>query len=138
MRPILATLIALGLAGPALAEGDAVKGEDNFKKCRACHSIETETGEVIVKGGKTGPNLYGVAGRTAGTYDDFKYGPDLVAAGEQGLVWNEEEFVAYVQDPTGFLKEHLDNSKAKSRMTLKLPKGGEDIFAYLVSVGPQN
>ncbi|MHC9234599.1 c-type cytochrome [Pseudooceanicola sp. 502str34] len=124
----LSVLAALALmTAPALA-GDAGAGEKDFRKCKACHSIEG-----AVKGGRTGPDLHGVIGRTAGTHDGFKYGPDLVAAGEKGLVWDEETIVAYVADPRGFLQEYLGDSGAKSKMTFKLPKGGEDIAAYLAT-----
>ncbi len=132
----LAALAATAVSAPAFAEGDAAKGEKGFNKCKSCHMIVTDDGETIVKGGKTGPNLYGLPGRTAGTFDGFKYGADLVAAGEAGLVWDEEQFVAYSADPKGFLKEYLDNSSAKSKMSFRLKKGGEDVWAYLVSVSP--
>ena len=126
-------LIASLAAAPALA-GDAAKGEKEFNKCRSCHEVVSASGDVIVKGGKTGPNLWGVAGRTAGSAEGFSYGPHMVAAGEKGLTWDEASFAAYTADPAGFLKEYLGDSKAKAKMTFKLKKGAEDIFAYLVSV----
>ena len=141
MTRILATLCAALLsAGPALAAnvtGDAAKGEDGFKKCRSCHSIVSDAGDVIVKGGRTGPNLWGIAGRQAGTEVEFKFGPDIVAAGEAGLSWTEESFASYTQDPKAFLADYLDDSKAKSKMTFRLKSGAEDIWAYLVSLGPE-
>ena len=133
MSRIAATLIAALIASPALAEGDAAKGENGFKKCRSCHEIVSDSGEVIVKGGKTGPNLYGVAGRQAGSVEGYKYDADLVAAGEAGLVWDEANFAAWTADPTSFLKDH-GFPKAKSKMTFKLKSGAEDIYAYLASV----
>ena len=42
----------------AYAEGDAHKGAKEFNKCKACHTIASAD-EIIVRGGKTGPNLYG-------------------------------------------------------------------------------
>ena len=137
MTRTFAALIALSFAAPAFADGhggDAAAGEKEFNKCKSCHMIESDAGETIVKGGKTGPNLYGVIGRTAGTAD-FKYGKDLVAAGEAGLVWDEANLAEYIADPRAFLREYLDDSKAKSRMAFKLKKGGEDVAAYLASVG---
>ncbi|MDF1718002.1 MAG: cytochrome C [Antarcticimicrobium sp.] len=136
MNRLIATAIVGLLAAPALAEGDAAKGEKTFNKCKACHSIISDSGETIVKGGKTGPNLFGVIGRTVGTYEDFRYGDDIVAVGEAGLVWDEKAFNHYVEDPRGFLRETLDDKGAKSKMTFKLKKGGEDVYAYLVSVAP--
>ena len=137
MTRTFAALIALSFAAPAFADGhggDAAAGEKEFNKCKSCHMIESDAGETIVKGGKTGPNLYGVIGRTAGTAD-FKYGKDLVAAGEAGLVWDEANLAEYTADPRAFLREYLGDSKAKSRMAFKLKKGGADVAAYLASVG---
>lgn len=130
---LIASAALLTLAAPAFA-GDAAKGEKTFKKCKSCHVIETPAGETIVKGGKTGPNLYGVIGRQAGTAEGFKYGADLVAAGEGGLVWDEASLAAFVADPKGYLKEVTGKGSAKSKMSFKLRKGGDDVAAYLASV----
>jgi len=130
---LTAVLAALALSGPAFAEGDIAKGEKTFKKCKSCHMI-VDGENVIVKGGKTGPNLYGIIGKAAGAQEGYKYGKSLLAAAEAGLVWDEEQFVAYIQDPAGYLKEYLDDPKAKSKMSLKLKKGMEDVYAYLESV----
>lgn len=135
-------LAATVLAAPAFAEshagsGDAAAGENVFKKCKACHSIVADDGTAIVKGGKVGPNLYGVVGRTAGAQADFKgYSSSITAAGEKAVVWDEANFVKYVQDPSGFLKEATGDDGAKSKMAFKLNKGMEDVYAYLASVGP--
>ena len=126
-------MAATVFAAPAFAEGDADKGEKALKKCKSCHMIKNGD-DVIVKGGKTGPNLYGIIGRTAGTEEGFKYGSSLVEAGEKGLVWDAENFVAYSADPKAFLQEYLDDGTAKSKMSFKLKKGGEDVAAYLESV----
>ncbi|KQB11910.1 cytochrome C [Rhodobacter capsulatus] len=128
-----ATLAALVLAAPAFA-GDAAKGEKEFNKCKTCHSIIAPDGTEIVKGAKTGPNLYGVVGRTAGTYPEFKYKDSIVALGASGFAWTEEDIATYVKDPGAFLKEKTDDKKAKSGMAFKLAKGGEDVAAYLASV----
>ena len=136
MKLLVVTACLSLLAAPAFAEGDIAKGEKSFKKCKSCHTIVSDEGEVIFKGGKTGPNLWGIAGRTAGSYDGFKYSKDMIAAGEGGLVWNEEKLVAFIADPRGFLKTETGNSKAKTKMSFRLKKGGEDIYAFLASVGP--
>lgn len=135
MKLTLITTAALfALSAPVFA-GDAAVGEKEFKKCKSCHMIEAADGTSIVKGGKTGPNLYGVIGRTAGTAD-FKYGDSIVAAGAAGLVWDETNIVAYIADPKAFLAEATGDAAAKSKMSFKLAKGGEDLAAYLASVAP--
>ena len=53
---ILSAIASAALATPLLASGDAAKGEADFKKCKACHSITAADGTDIVKGGKVGPN----------------------------------------------------------------------------------
>ena len=139
VRAFIAAITSLALAGPALAEGDAAAGEKEFGKCRACHSIEGPDG-VIQKGGKTGPNLYGLPGRTAGAYEGFdKYKASIVAAGEGGLVWDEAQFVAYVQDPNAFLKEATGDSKARSGMAFRVRKEDDavNLWAYIASVSPE-
>jgi cytochrome c len=128
----LLTTIALLFSAPVLA-ADAQKGEKDFRTCRACHTISNGD-EVIYKGGKTGPNLYGIIGQQAGTYPDYKYGDDLVAAGEAGLVWTEDLLVAFVSDPKSFLTEQL-GTRARSRMSFR-KKDASDIIAYLAEVGP--
>lgn len=132
---LIASLSLALLAAPALA-GDAAKGEADFKKCKACHAIVADDGTEIQKGGKTGPNLYGVIGRQIGSLPDFKYGDDIVAAGADGTVWDEAMLAAYVADPGAWLKEKTGNASAKSKMSFKLAKGGEDMAAYLASLKP--
>lgn len=133
-RTLTSILAALLLSGPALAAGDAAKGEADFKKCKACHSIIKDDGTAIVKGGKTGPNLFSVVGRAAGSVADFKYSEVMEEAGEKGLVWTEENLIAYLPDPTKFLDEFSGDDDGRSKMTFKLTKGAEDIAAYLASV----
>ena len=145
MRHVLATAMLISTLGAPViagghASGDAVAGEGDFRQCRSCHSITDGDGNDIVKGGRTGPNLWGLPGSTAGSREDFpRYGDDLVAAGEAGLVWDEESFVAYVQDPAGFLKEHNGDSGARSMMSFRL-RDAEDavnLWAYIASVSPE-
>ncbi len=132
---LIAGLTLAALAAPAFA-GDAAKGEADFKKCKACHAITADDGTEIVKGGKTGPNLYGVIGRQIGSYPDFKYGESIVAAGADGTLWDEASLAVYVADPTAWLKTKTGDDAAKSKMSFKLAKGGEDMAAYLASVKP--
>ena len=121
------------LSSPAFA-GDAAKGEADFKKCKSCHAITATDGTEIVKGGKTGPNLFGVIGRQIGSVADFKYGDAIVAAGADGSVWDEASLAAYVVDPAKWLQDKTGDAAAKSKMTFKLAKGGEDMVAYLATL----
>lgn len=133
MKKLAVTLILMTLAAPAFA-GDAAKGEADFKKCKTCHSVIAADGTEIVKGGKVGPNLFGVVGRTPGTLADYKYGESIVAAGATGIVWDEASLATYVADPAAWLQTVTGDAAAKSKMTFKLAKGGEDMAAYLATL----
>lgn len=127
-------IAALGLsAAPALA-GDAALGEAEFKKCKSCHAITAPDGTEVQKGGKTGPNLWGLDGKAVGSTADYKYGESILAAGAAGKVWDEASLAVYVTDPAAWLKEATGDEAAKSKMTFKLTKGAEDMAAYLVSL----
>lgn len=132
---LFAALGAVALAAPVLAQ-DVAKGEKEFNKCKACHMIAAPDGTVIVKGAKTGPNLYGVIGRPLASYPGFEYGEGIKKAGAKGLVWDQAMLAEYVKDPTKWLDANSGDPKAKSKMAFKLPKGGEDVAAYLASVAP--
>lgn len=136
MNYLMLVAVSLTIATPAFAEGDVAAGENDFKKCKACHMIASAD-EVIVKGGKTGPNLYGVVGRPAASEEGFKYGASIMQAAEAGLVWDQEKLVTYLEDPTAFLKDVTGDSGAKSKMTFRLKDGG-DVIAYLASLSPDS
>lgn len=139
LAAISLTLMAAPAFSDGHATGNAEDGESVFKKCKACHSIIDNEGEVVVKGGKTGPNLYGLYTRVAGTQADFKkYGKSLQETGENGLEWNEADFLNYVADPRKFLRSYLDDKKAKTKMSFKLKseQDAKDVWAYIVANGP--
>ena len=133
MRLIPVTIAAALVTAPAFA-GDPAAGERMWRQCQACHMIVSPDGETIQRGQRTGPNLYGVIGREAGAYPDFRYSPAMQAAGEEGLVWDLDSFVAYVENPTGFLREFLGDNSARGSMAFQLRSGAEDLYAYLESV----
>jgi cytochrome c len=130
---ILLAVAATAMAAPAFA-GDPAAGEDTFKKCKACHSVIAPDGTEIQKGGRTGPNLYGVIGRGVASDPDFKYGESIAALGATGAIWDEASLAAYVANPADYLKTALGDNAAKSKMSFKLASGGEDVAAYLASV----
>jgi cytochrome c len=138
MKTTLTTLAVLTAfaAAPAFAAGDAEAGAKVFNKCQTCHVVANEAGETLAgKNAKTGPNLYGIVGRAAGTYPEFKYGESIVALGASGFVWTEADIVTYVADPAAFLKDKSGDSKAKSKMMFKLKNETEaaDVAAFLAT-----
>ena len=127
-------LLALAMASPALA-GDPAKGEENFKKCKSCHSITAPDGTEVQKGGKTGPNLFGVVGRAVASSPDFKYGEGMLEVNAKGTVWDEAQIVTYLADPTAWVKATTGDDAAKSKMSFKLSDAeiAADMAAYLAT-----
>ncbi|NBD29060.1 MAG: cytochrome C [Alphaproteobacteria bacterium] len=141
-RPL--TILAAATLGTAAiaddhATGDPAAGEQAFRQCASCHMIVDDAGETIARGGRVGPNLYGVVGRQRGSVEDFRYSDLLIAAGEVegNTAWDEESFVAYVQDPSGWLTEFTGES-GRGKMTYMVRKEEDavNVWAYLASVGP--
>jgi len=132
------TALALTLASglPAFAAGDAVAGEKVFNKCQTCHVVVNEAGETLAgMKSKTGPNLYGVIGRVAGSQEGFKYGTGIQLLTAAGYVWTEADMAVYVQDAGKFLIEKTGDKKARSKMVYKLPneKDAADVTAFLAT-----
>jgi len=143
MKTKLTMIAALAglLATPALAqEGDAEAGERVFNQCQACHVVEDDDGNVLAgRNGQVGPNLYGLPGRAAAAVEGFRYGDGIQAAAEQGMVWDEETFVAYLQDPTAYLREVTGDNRARSNMSYRVrsEEDAADVWAYIVSLSPE-
>jgi cytochrome c len=138
----LAAALAI-LAAPAFAQdltptlGDAANGEEQFnRQCVACHIVADADGNVLAgRNSRTGPNQYGLVGRAIGSAEDFSYSDGLVALGEAGEVWNEENFVGYVQDPTGWIREKLEDRRARGKMAyqVRAEQDAYDLYAYLAT-----
>jgi len=86
--------VEMATLDPALV----AEGEKAFKKCKACHQI----GEGASN--KTGPQLNGVMGRTAGTVEGFRYSKVFEAAASDGLVWTDETLAEFLSKPKAYLK----------------------------------
>ncbi|WP_458792160.1 c-type cytochrome [Yoonia sp. MH D7] len=138
MRTLPLVAIFTALAVPAFAEGDIAAGEEQFnRQCVSCHVVRNEAGDVLAgRNAKTGPNLYGIVGRALGSEEGFRYGDSLLVAGESGMVWDEESFVGYVLDPTGWLREVTGDPRARGKMAYKVRDEQEalDIYTYIASL----
>lgn len=107
MKVLSVALIATGalmMATGAAAAQDAAKGKSVFNQCMACHALD----HAII-----GPQLGGVIGRKAGSVAGFSYSDLMKAAGDAGLVWNEQEIADYLKNPTQYLQDYV-KSKGKS------------------------
>jgi len=118
--------------------GDPEAGEAAFRACIACHVVrDPDSGEVLAgRNGRTGPNLYGIAGRDSGSIEDFRYSSLAQAAAEQGLVWTEETFAAYVPNATDFLTE-FTGERGRSTMTPQRVSEEDaiNLYAFLAQFG---
>ncbi len=136
------TAAAALLTTPVLADGhatgDAEAGEAAFRQCISCHVVVDAAGETLAgRNARTGPNLWGIDGRMVGSVEDFRYGNGLTALMEAETVWDEASFVAYVQDPTGWIRETTGDDSLRGAMSFRV-RSEEDalnLYAYLVSLG---
>jgi cytochrome c len=97
--------------------GDLSNGQSKFALCRSCHTI-TEGGPDL-----TGPNLYGVFGRMAGSKAGYSYSDAVKAA---GFTWDAQQLDKWLADPRGFMPG--------TKMTFAGIKGEKDridLIAYL-------
>lgn len=134
---VVAALLATPFVAQAEPTGNAAAGESEFRQCSSCHGVVDPDGTVIHRLAPTGPNLWGVAGRQAGAYDGYARfsGPIVSAGAEHGVVWDEVNFVAFVSDPSGYLREITGDARARSNMNHRLRGSAEDIYAYLAQFG---
>ena len=135
-----ATLLSAPMAFAQDASGDAAAGEAAFRQCIACHVVVNEEGDTLAgRNARTGPNLYGVAGRTAGVVEDFRYSRGLQALNEAEHVWTEENFVAYAQDPTGHIREATGDNSLRGSMSYRVRSEDDalNLYAYLASLAAE-
>lgn len=76
-----------------LATADAGKGANVFKKCAACHKLETGANA-------TGPYLAGVVGRPVASVDGYGYSS---AMAEHGGNWTPEELNHFLENPKKYI-----------------------------------
>jgi cytochrome c len=99
-------------------EGDATAGQAVFKKCMACHNVDTDKAKV-------GPSLKGIIGRQPGTVAGFKYSKGMVEFGA-GKIWDEALLKSYLPDPKGMVK-----GTKMAFPGLKKEKDVLDVIAYI-------
>lgn len=97
-RLMTASALTLGLAAPALAEGDPAAGEKVFNKCKACHMV----GEGAKN--RVGPVLNGVVGGPVAAVAYFAYSDVFREKAAAGAVWTEEELAAFLASPRKYAK----------------------------------
>ena len=84
---LLGAVLLCAASTIARADGDLVKGEDIYKRCQGCHSIERN---------RIGPMHKGLFGRPAGSVAGFLYSD---AMKNSGIVWSEQTLDQFLQGP---------------------------------------
>ena len=119
-------IAVLGLsAASAQAQqaGDPAAGAAVFKKCLACHNVETDKAKI-------GPSLKGVIGRQPGTMTGFSYSSAMKGFGE-GKLWDDALLAEYLHDPRAIVK-----GTKMAFAGLKKDQEIADVIAYLKTFGP--
>jgi cytochrome c len=103
---------------PAYAAADLSNGRNKFELCRQCHTIVKDGPSM------TGPNLYGVFGKPAGTNQPaFAYSNALKAS---GMTWDAATIDKWITDPRAVLP--------KTKMSfagMPDPNDRRDVIAYV-------
>ena len=102
-----------------LASADLVKGAKVFKKCSACHKLESGANGV-------GPHLYAIVDRTVGSVDGFGYSGSLVAVAE---TWSAENLDGFLTKPS----KYAPGTKM-SFNGLSKPEDRANLIAYLQTI----
>ena len=90
---VAALSVAVMVAAPVMAEGNAARGERLFnQQCKACHTVDKDGARTV------GPNLHGLVGRKAGSTEGFSSSDAMKAS---GIVWDDKTLVEYLKDPKG-------------------------------------
>ncbi len=90
-RFAIAALATIAFLSPASAQlGDAARGQQNFRACAPCHSLEPDRN-------MTGPSLANLWGRKAGGLSSFeRYSEALKAS---GIIWDDRSLDGWLTDP---------------------------------------
>lgn len=104
----------------AYQHADLDNGQAKFALCKSCHTV--------VQGGSnmTGPNLWGIFGRKAGSAPGFAYSDGLKAT---GIVWDADKIDQWITNP-----RKLVPSTKMTYAGMENPKDRIDVIAYLKTV----
>jgi cytochrome c len=113
-----ATTVALEITDAAGAKmtGDTARGQRVFAQCMTCHSKDEGVN-------RTGPSLYGIIGRKAGTIPGFRYSD---ANKNSGITWTEQEMFTYLENPKAKIPGTI-----MAFVGLRNPQQRADVIAYL-------
>ncbi|MDQ2859475.1 MAG: cytochrome c family protein [Pseudomonadota bacterium] len=108
---------ALASLPPAYRAADIDNGEAKFALCRSCHTAVRDGPDM------TGPNLYDVFGRRAGTKPGFAYSDALKIS---KIVWDADSIDNWIANP----RADVPGTKM-TYLGMESPKDRIDLIAYL-------
>ena len=95
---VIAALVTFAFLSPALAEqGDATRGQQDFRACAPCHSLEADRN-------MTGPSLANLWGRKAGSLPSFDRYSDALKS--SGIIWNDRALDGWLTDPQRMVSDN--------------------------------
>jgi cytochrome c len=87
----IVALVTFASLSSALAEsGDLSRGQQDFKACAPCHSLEPDRN-------MTGPSLANLWGRKAGSLPSFERYSDALKS--SGIIWDDRALDGWLTDP---------------------------------------
>lgn len=96
---------------------DVARGEKIFKKCASCHTVGK--GEAA----RVGPNLFGIVGRSRGSFVGFNYSEAMKTKGGR---WDRESINQFITKP----KDFIPGTKM-AFPGLKKPQDRADVILFL-------
>ena len=103
----IVALVTFASLSSALAEsGDASRGQQDFRACAACQSLEPDRN-------MTGPSLANLWGRKAGGLSGFDRYSDALKS--SGIIWDDRALDGWLTDPQRMVPDNGCPSRA-SRM----------------------
>ncbi|MAY61487.1 MAG: cytochrome c family protein [Rhizobiales bacterium] len=105
---------------PLMAEADPAAGENVFKKCASCHSVDPSGTN------KVGPGLYGVVGRPVASHEGFNYSAGMKEHVSVDPDWTYEALNHFLHAP----KKYVPGT-AMGFAGLKKEEDRANVIAYL-------
>jgi cytochrome c len=87
---IVALVIFASLSSALADQGDASRGQQDFRACAPCHSLEPDRN-------MTGPSLANLWGRKAGSLPSFDRYSDALKS--SGIIWDDRSLDGWLTDP---------------------------------------
>ena len=103
MRVVAVGVLALCVTASAAATPDAMRGEQIYSRCLACHALGFD---------RVGPRHCGLFGRMAGSVPGFDYS---LAMKNSKIRWNEKTLDRFLAKPLAMVPEKHDDLRRCGR-----------------------